>query len=286
MVPTDHVRFITTTKSLVQAGTIKQDRIDDAVTRILRVKFEMGLFEKPMPAAGQESEVGADADRAIARTAVAESAVLLRTRPNVLPIAASGKEVLLAGPGADDIGIQSGGWTITWQGSTGEVTSGTTLQGALKAKLGDNVSYDRNGAFPAGTKADIGIVVMAERPYAEGVGDSSTLTLPNEDVALLAKIRPLVNTLVVVVISGRPVVLDDLGSADAIVEAWLPGTEAAGLADVLLGDKPFVGTTPYTWPTAAADAPRIGKGPCDGAVYPVGYGLDATGKLLGPAACN
>ena len=285
MVPTDYVRFITTMTSLVQAGTIKQDRIDDAVTRILRVKFEMGLFEKPMPAAGKESEVGSDADRAIARAAVAESAVLLKTSPNVLPIAASGKKVLLAGQGADDIGIQSGGWTITWQGSAGQITSGTTLHGALKAKLGDDLTYDRNAAFPAGTKADIGIVVVAERPYAEGVGDSSTLTLPNEDVALIAKMRPLVNKLVVVVISGRPMVLGDVASADAVVEAWLPGTEATGLADVLLGDKPFVGTTPYTWPKAAADAPRVGKSACDGAVYPVGYGLDATGKLLGPAAC-
>jgi beta-glucosidase len=285
MVPTDYVRFITTMTTLVQAGTIKQDRIDDAVTRILRVKFEMGLFEKPMPAAGKESAVGSDADRAIARTAVAESAVLLKTSPNVLPIATSGKKVLLAGQGADDIGIQSGGWTITWQGSAGPITSGTTLQGALKAKLGDSLTYDRNAAFPAGTKADVGIVVVAERPYAEGVGDSSTLTLPNEDVALIAKMRPLVSKLVVVVISGRPMILDDLSSADAVVEAWLPGTEATGLADVLLGDKPFVGTTPYTWPKTVADAPRVGKTACDGAVYPVGYGLDSTGKLLGPAAC-
>lgn len=284
MVPTDYVRFITTMKSVVQAGTIEQDRIDDAVTRILRVKFEMGLFEKPMPAAGKESEVGSDANRAIARAAVAASAVLLKTSPNVLPIAASGK-VLLAGEGANDIGIQSGGWTITWQGSAGQITSGTTLQGALRARLGDNLTYDRNAAFPAGTKADIGIVVVAERPYAEGVGDSSTLALPNEDVALLAKVRPLVNKLVVVVISGRPMVLSDVASADAVVEAWLPGTEATGLADVLLGDRPFVGTTPYTWPKTAADAPRVGKSACDGAVYPVGYGVDATGKLLGPAAC-
>jgi beta-glucosidase len=285
MVPTDYVRFVTTMTTLVQAGTIKQDRIDDAVTRILRVKFEMGLFEKPMPAAGKESAVGSDADRAIARTAVAESAVLLKTSPNVLPIATSGKKVLLAGQGADDIGIQSGGWTITWQGSAGPITSGTTLQGALKAKLGDSLTYDRNAAFPAGTKADVGIVVVAERPYAEGVGDSSTLTLPNEDVALIAKMRPLVSKLVVVVISGRPMILDDFSSADAVVEAWLPGTEATGLADVLLGDKPFVGTTPYTWPKTVADAPRTGKTACDGAVYPVGYGLDSTGKLLGPAAC-
>jgi beta-glucosidase len=285
MVPTDYVRFITTMKSQVQAGTIKQDRIDDAVSRILRVKFEMGLFEKPMPAAGKEAEVGSDADRAIARTAAAESAVLLKTSPNVLPIPTSGRKVLLAGQGADDIGIQSGGWTITWQGSAGQITSGTTLQGALKARLGDSLTYDRNGAFPAGTRADTGMVVVAERPYAEGVGDSSTLALPNEDIAILAKLRPLVKQLVVVVISGRPVVLDDFASADAVLEAWLPGTEAAGLADVLLGDMPFVGTTPYTWPKTAGDAPRVGKSACDGAVYPVGYGLDATGKLLGPPAC-
>jgi beta-glucosidase len=285
MVPTDYVRFITTMKSLAQAGTIKQDRIDDAVSRILRVKFEMGLFEKPMPAAGKESEVGSDADRAIARTAVAESAVLLRTSPNVLPIPASGKKVLLAGQGADDIGIQSGGWTITWQGSAGQTTPGTTLQAALKARLGDSLTYDRNGTFPAGTKADIGIVVLAERPYAEGVGDSPTLALPNEDVALVAKMRPRVDTLVVVVLSGRPMLLDDASSADAVVAAWLPGTEGTGLVDVLLGDKPFAGTTPYTWPKTAGDAARFGRSACDGAVYPVGYGLDATGKLLGPAAC-
>jgi beta-glucosidase len=285
MVPTDYVRFITTMKALVEAGTIKRDRIDDAVSRILRVKFEMGLFEKPMPAAGKDSEVGQNAHRAIARTAAAESAVLLATRPGVLPIAASGKKVLLAGPGADDIGIQSGGWTITWQGAPGPITSGTTLNQALAAKLGDDLIYDRNARFPTGTKADIGIVVLAERPYAEGVGDSTSLALPDEDLALLAKVRPLVSKLVAVVISGRPMILGNAGSADAIVEAWLPGTEATGLADVLLGNKPFVGTTPYTWPKTAADAPRVGKAACEGAAYPVGYGVDATGRLLGPPAC-
>jgi beta-glucosidase len=94
-----------------------------------------------------------------------------------------------------------------------------------------------------------------------------------------------VDKLVVVIISGRPMILRGAAAADAVVEAWLPGTEAAGLADVLLGDRPFVGTTPYTWPASATDAPRVGKSSCDGAVYPVGYGLDATGKLLGPPAC-
>jgi beta-glucosidase len=94
-----------------------------------------------------------------------------------------------------------------------------------------------------------------------------------------------VTTLVVVVMSGRPMMLSDVAPADAVVAAWLPGTEGAGLADVLLGDKPFAGTTPYTWPKTADDAPRVGKAACDGATYPAGYGLDATGKLLGPAAC-
>jgi beta-glucosidase len=284
MVPTDFARFITTMKSLVQAGTIKQERIDDAVARILRVKFEMGLFEKPMPVAGKAGLVGQEADRAIARTAVAESAVLLKTSPGVLPIAA-GATVLLAGPGADDIGIQSGGWTITWQGSEGQTTGGTTLKTALEAKLGDRLTFDRNATFPAGATADVGIVVVAERPYAEGVGDSSTLALPDADMALVAKVRPLAKKLVIVVLSGRPMVLGTAAMADAVVEAWLPGTEATGLADVLLGDRPFVGTTPYTWPRTVDDAPRFGMGACDGAVYPVGYGLDATGALLGPAAC-
>jgi beta-glucosidase len=285
MVPDDFNRFISTMTTLVQAGTIPQSRIDDAVTRILRVKFEMGLFENPMPAAGKLADNGSAADRAIAAQAVAESATLLKTSAGALPIATTGQKVLLSGQGADDIGIASGGWTITWQGSVGPITTGTTLQAALKAKLGDNLTYDQNGAFAAGTKADVGVVVVAERPYAEGVGDSSTLTLPNEDVALIAKMRPLVTKLVVVVISGRPMILDDLKPADAIVEAWLPGTEAEGLADVLLGAKPFVGTTPYTWPKTAGDAPRVGRSACDGAVYPVGYGLDATGKVLGPPAC-
>src|SRR5207249_2927395 len=184
MVPTDYGRFTTTMTALVQAGTVSQARMDDAVSRILRVKFEMGLFEMPMPAAG---------------------------------------------------------------------------------RLGDRLTYDPGAAFQAGTKADVGIVVVAERPYAEGVGDSSTLDLPSEDVALVAKVRPLVKSLVVVAISGRPVILGNLVSADAVVAAWLPGTEGTGVADVLLGDEPFVGTTPYTWPKAAADAPRFGKAACDGA---------------------
>jgi beta-glucosidase len=286
MVPDDWAKFESTLKGLVQSGDVPQSRIDDAVSRILKVKFEMGLFENPMPPSGQADQVGSAANRAVARQAVAESAVLLKTGSEVLPIAKSGQKVLIAGEAADDIGRALGGWSISWQGSAGPTTTGTTLVQALQTQLGSSLTYKADAAFDSGTKADIGIVVVAEQPYAEGKGDSPTLQLPDADVALIAKMKPLVTKLVVVIFSGRPMMLDGIiGQADAVVAAWLPGTEVEGLADVLLGDKPFVGTTTYTWPKTPTDAARIGKTACQGAVFPYGYGLDVSGKLLGPAAC-
>jgi beta-glucosidase len=285
MVPDNYQKFQSTLKGLVASGDVPQSRIDDAVTRILRVKLEMGLFENPMPPAGNWGNVGSAADRAVASKAVSESAVLLKTGPNVLPVA-SGSSVLLAGVGADDIGIASGGWTLSWQGQAGNVTTGTTLKAALSAKLGSQLDYNATGDFNAGTHAAVGIVVVAERPYAEGVGDSATLQLPAGDLAVIDKEKPMVDKLIVVIISGRPMMLSGItDKADAVVEAWLPGTEGEGLADVLLGAKPFTGTTPYTWPKTPDDAPRTGKSACQDAVYPYGYGLDTAGKLLGPAAC-
>ncbi len=285
MVPSDWKKFEATLKGLVQSGDVTQARIDDAVTRILRVKFEMGLFENPMPPSGQADSVGSAANRAVASKAVSESAVLLKTGPNVLPVKKD-QSLLLAGAGADDIGIAAGGWTLSWQGQAGNVTSGTTLKAALESTLGGKLSFNPGGDFGSDVHAPVGVVVVAERPYAEGVGDSADLTLPADDVALIAKVRPHVDKLVVVIISGRPVMLSGIADkADAVVAAWLPGTEGEGLADVLLGTVAFTGTTPYTWPKTADDAPRAGKSACQGAVYPYGYGLDATGKLLGPAAC-
>jgi beta-glucosidase len=287
MIPGNWQEFAAAMKSLVESGEIPQARVDDAVSRILTVKFEMGLFENPTTPSGQWDTVGSDANRAVARQAVAESAVLLKTGAGVLPIAKSGKTVLLAGQAADDVGLASGGWTLTWQGQAGNLTSGTTLKEALEAQLGSSLTYSADASFGGSAKADVGIVVVAEKPYAEGVGDSATLAIPAEDVALIAKTKAHVNKLIVVIYSGRPVVLDGIaGQADALIAAWLPGTEAgSGLADVLFGDKQFTGQTPFTWPKTADDAPRYGKSACQGAVYPYGYGLDATGKLLGPAAC-
>jgi len=285
MVPTDGARFQAAVKNGLTAGTITQERIDDAVTRILGVKFEMGLFESPMPP-DADAEVGSDAHRAIAREAVGKAAVLLKAAPGLLPLSATDGDVLLAGSGADNIGLQSGGWTISWQGSPGPTTPGTTIADDLRARLGDRLVYTGARAIPEGTHAKTGIVVVAEPPYAEGLGDSATLALPDADLATIDAVRPLVDRLVVVVLSGRPVILDRiLPAADAVVAAWLPGTEGEGLGDVLFGDRPFTGTTPYTWPLTPDDAPRTGKPACDGAVFPRGYGLDASGAALGSAAC-
>ncbi len=286
MVPYDAARFQAAVKAGLTAGTIDGVRVDDAVARILRVKFELGLFETPMPPSGHGADLGSDADRALARKAAAASVVLLKTKAGVLPIGGTG-DVLLAGSGANDIGLQSGGWTIEWQGAAGPITPGTTIADALAASLGDRLTVDPAGAFKAGTHARTGIVVVAERPYAEGQGDSGNLRLPKGDVDLVADLRPLVDRLIVVVLSGRPVMLDKLWpDADAVVAAWLPGTEGSGVADVLLGDAPFKATTPYTWPKTPADAPRTGKNACDGAVFPSGYGLAADGTLLGTAPCS
>jgi beta-glucosidase len=283
MVPYDGPKFQDAVRAGLAAGTIEQVRVDDAVRRILRVKFELGLFEHSMPPAGNEASIGSDANRALAREAVARSLVLLKTAPGVLPIGPT-DTVLLVGPGADDIGLQAGGWTISWQGSRGDTTPGTTIAAALEARLGDRLEFHGIRAVPDGARATVGIVVLAEEPYAEGQGDSATLAIEAGD--LLEQIRPKVDRLIVVILSGRPVILDRvLPKADAVVEAWLPGTEGTGIADVLLGDVPFTATTPYTWPKSPVDAPRMGKAACEGAIFPLGYGLDATGRLLGPAAC-
>jgi len=283
MVPSDGPHFQAAVRAGLASGAIDGSRVDDAVLRILRVKVEMGLFEHPMPPDGNGAAVGSDADRALARKAVAPSLVLLKTSPGALTIGPD-DTVLLAGAGADDIGLQSGGWTISWQGSRGATTPGTTIAAALRARLGDRLEVHGIRAARTDTHATVGIVVLAEEPYAEGKGDSRTLAI--DGAALLAQVRPMVDRLIVIVLSGRPVILDDvLPQADAVVEAWLPGTEGAGIADVLLGDAPFTGTTPYTWPATPEDAPRTGRSACEGAVYPVGYGLDRNGALLGPAAC-
>ena len=266
MVPTDYEKFIDMMKSAVQKGDISEERIDDAVKRILVVKLTMGLFEQPFSKPDLFNLVGSKKHRLLAREAVAKSIVLLKNDNNVLPISKDTPLIFLAGEGADDIGIQCGGWTIEWQGATGAIIPGTTLKEAFNNVASGQIQYNRSGNFdnildkngqPA--TADVGIVVVSEKPYAEGMGDSDKLVLGQTDADLIGRVRERSRKVVVIIISGRPLVITDyVNMADAWVAAWLPGTEGQGIADVIFGDAPFTGKTPFTWP-ASMDQIPLGK---------------------------
>ena len=237
MVPDHYREFIKNLKELVNEGTVPMSRIDDAVIRILRVKIAMGLMEQK-PALTYA--FGTPEHRAIARQAVRESMVLLKNENHTLPLKKSAK-IHVAGKSADDLGNQCGGWTITWQGkSTDTLPGGTTILNALR-KAGATVTSDG---------ANVGLVVIGETPYAEGQGDRADLQLSPEDIAAVKKMKSTGVPVVVVVISGRPLILDPImDQADAIVAAWLPGTEGEGVTDVLLGAYKPTGKLSFTWPS-------------------------------------
>jgi beta-glucosidase len=265
-----------------KAGAVPMKRIDEAVARILRVKFRLGLFDAGKPSArllaGKWDELGAPAHRAIAREAVRKSLVLLKNQ-GVLPLKAGGR-LLVAGEGADDIGRQSGGWTISWQGTGVEnkdFPGATSLWAGLReavAAAGGTAELAPNGTFTA--RPDAAVVIFGERPYAEFQGDRKSLQLDPEltgPFETMRKLKAQGIPVVAVMITGRPLYVNPaLNLADAFVVAWLPGSEGAGLADVLVGDaagKPrfdFTGRLPTAWPRTASMA--------DGALYPFGHGLD------------
>jgi beta-glucosidase len=284
MVPTDYISFIGVMKQAVDKKDISEERINDAVRRILRVKFALGLFEHPYPDPTFIQTVRSDAHLAIARQAVRESLVLLKNDNSVLPIAKTTPKIFVAGQGADDIGMMCGGWTITWQGESGNITIGTTIINAIRVAVSPatTVDYNKYGKFDG--KADVGFVVVGEMPYAEGVGDQADLSLTDADVKMINDVRPLVDKLVVIIISGRPLVITDQYSiADVWVAAWLPGTEGEGVSDVLFGDYSFTGKLPYSWPRSNAQLPinennSAGKAGCDAPFFPFGYGLGESGS--------
>ncbi|MBZ0279257.1 MAG: glycoside hydrolase family 3 C-terminal domain-containing protein [Anaerolineae bacterium] len=288
MVPYQYTVFIGTMKSAISAGDISMERIDDAVLRILRVKFVMGLFEQPLAERSLLEGVGSDTHRELARQAVTESLVLLKNDNEALPIAKDTPHIFVGGAAADDIGVQSGGWTIEWQGGSGSITEGTTILEAIKATVADpdaQVKFDRFGRFEDETDesgnpliADIGIVVIGEEPYAEGPGDSNELVVTEAQQSLIDRVRASSEKLVIILLSGRPLVItEDLELADAFVAAWLPGTEGLGVTDALFGDKPFTGKLSFTWPRSMdqipfdfANLPSEGE---DAPLFPFGYGL-------------
>jgi beta-glucosidase len=262
MVPDDYVGTINAIVSQVNAGTISQARIDDAVTRILNAKFSLDLFNHPFTDRTYTPQVGSAAHRAIARQAVRESLVLLKNT-GVLPLSKTGTyKIVVGGKSADNLGYQLGGWSITWQGGSGTTTT-----------AGTNITLQNVGTRTKGQySGDIGIWVGGETPYAEGKGDSSTLAFGSDNSSQLSDICGHVKTCIAILYSGRPVIISNqLAKANAFVAAWLPGTEAQGITDALFGGG-FTGKLPVSWPNAVTDEP-INNGDGKTPLFPLGYGL-------------
>ena len=277
MVPSRFKELYGHLKDLAEKGEVPMSRIDDAVLRILRVKFAMGLFDagwSPRADRALQSSFGSPEHRAVARRAVRQSMVLLKNDKRALPLSKTARRIHVAGKSADDIGNQCGGWTIPWQGASGAVTTGgTTILAALRSAAGaDRVTYAKDGSGAEG--ADVAVVVVGETPYAEYKGDRDDLSLAQEDRDVLASVKKAGIPVVLVVVSGRPLILGDaLDVADAVVAAWLPGTEGQGVADVLLGDYQPSGKLPFSWPRSMAQLPiNVGDAKYD-PLFAYGFGL-------------
>ncbi|MEO8620052.1 MAG: glycoside hydrolase family 3 protein [bacterium] len=269
MVPDKYREFIELLTQLVAEGRVPMSRIDDAVTRILRVKFAMGLMETAYDFHADrslEARFGSPEHRAVARQAVRESMVLLKNERGALPLSKTARRIHVAGKSADDIGIQTGGWTIFWQGKAGPVTTGgTTILSAIRAGAGRSteVTYSADGTGAAG--ADAVVVVVGEQPYAEMRGDRLELALDSTDRKAIANARATNLPVVLVVISGRPLdITPVLADANAVLAAWLPGTEGTGVADVLFGDYRPSGKLSFTWPRSVGARDPL---------FPFGFGL-------------
>lgn len=297
MVPSDWKPLYENTLAQAKSGEISMSRIDDAVTRILRVKMRAGLFERnnprTKPLAGKAGILGSDAHRAIAREAVRKSLVLLKNNGGLLPLDPKQK-ILVAGDAADDIGKQSGGWTISWQGTgntAADFPGATSIYAGIKSaveKAGGEVVLAADGAlsddaFADGGKPDAAVVVFGEEPYAEWHGDITSLEYQfgsKRDLALLKRLKAQNIPVVSIFISGRPLWINkELNASDAFVAAWLPGSEGAGVADVILTDAEgkkqydFTGKLSFSWPRLVDQVPlNLGDDGYD-PLFAYGYGL-------------
>ncbi|WP_162250299.1 glycoside hydrolase family 3 N-terminal domain-containing protein [Cellulomonas sp. Root485] len=275
MAPYNFGAFITSVTGAVDDGDVTQERVDDAVRRILTRKFALGLFDAPFADRSMAADVGSPEHRAVARDAAAKSQVLLKNADGgLLPLAADTK-VYVAGSNADDLGNQAGGWTISWQGGSGDITPGTSILEGIQA-ADPAVTYSKDASAPVGD-AQVGIVVVGETPYAEGQGDvgnnGKSLSLSQADRTAIDTVCGALPCAVLVV-AGRPqLVTDQLGAIDALVASWLPGTEGAGVADVLFGARPFTGRLPVSWPAAADQVPVNVGDDTYAPLFPYGWGL-------------
>jgi beta-glucosidase len=278
MIAGKHREFVRDLKELVDEGKVPLTRIDDAVTRILRVKIAMGLLDRHRSQLADrrlQAAFGSAAHRAVAREAVRKSLVLLKNEGRTLPLSKSVARIHVSGNNADDLGNQCGGWTIDWQGKSGAVTpGGTTILAATQSAVskGTHVTFSKDGTGAAG--AAIGVVVIGEKPYAEGVGDRRDLRVAQEDIDAVNNMKQAGIPVVVVLISGRPLILGPvLSQADALIAAWLPGTEGQGVADVLFGDYKPTGKLSVGWPKSMDQIPHPQGEDYADPLFARGYGL-------------
>jgi len=247
--------FISLLTESIKEGSISEARINDAVARILKIKFEMGLFENPFTDRSLLSKVGSKEHRAIARNAVKQSLVVLKNN-GVLPISKDLGQIHVAGKNADDLGNQCGGWTISWQGESGPLTKGTTIYEAIQVAVSSftNVTYSKDGSGATG--ANVGIVVVGETPYSEMMGDKESLQLDKKDLKAIENVRKAGVPVVVVMVSGRPLIIEDeVDKWDGLIAAWLPGSEGKGVTDVLFGDYNPTGRLSVSWPRSMDQIP-------------------------------
>ena len=265
--------FISLLTESIKEGSISEARINDAVARILKIKFEMGLFENPFTDRSLLSKVGSKEHRAIARNAVKQSLVVLKNN-GVLPISKDLGQIHVAGKNADDLGNQCGGWTITWQGESGPLTKGTTIYEAIQVAVSSftNVTYSKDGSGAKG--ANVGIVVVGETPYSEMMGDKESLQLDKKDLKAIENVRKAGVPVVVVMVSGRPLIVEDeIDKWDGLIAAWLPGSEGKGVTDVLFGDYNPTGRLSVSWPRSMDQIPiNFGDETYD-PLFEYGFGL-------------
>jgi len=271
MLPTDYDLFIDKISVAIDKGDIRQERIDDAVTRILRAKISIGLFDDAVDSSELVNNIGSIKHREVARQAVRESLVLLKNEKEALPIR-NQKRILIVGRAANDIGMQAGGWTIEWQGGHGDTTPGTSILEAFKNEFKDSeVIYDPMATGKESIKAEVGVVVVGEQPYAEGVGDRERLLLSPEDLKRIQTAKKNSDKVVLVVLAGRPLIIREvLNDVDAAVMALLPGTEGAGITDVLSGKYNFSGKLPLSWPKTME---QVEKKDTRDPLFEFGFGL-------------
>jgi beta-glucosidase len=265
-------KFMRLLKESVEEGSISMERIDDAVQRILKVKLRSGLFDSPLVENNSLNTIGSDDHRKIARQAVRESVVLLKNE-NIIPISKNINKLVVSGRGADNLGMQCGGWTIDWQGGQGDITIGTTILDGIKNAVSKdtNILYSENALDLEDSDGDLAIVVIGEDPYTEFFGDKENLDLMDEDLNTIKNLKNKGYKVLVLLISGRPMnISDHIENWDAFAAIWLPGSEGDGVSDILFGDYESTGTLSYPWPINTEDgANALTKN----LLFKIGFGL-------------